>query len=97
MARHPDCEVYYHLITYFWTLLDLEIVQPAGTTGDSFDNVLSESKITRYKLKMVRPHDGFNGTTDLDWKIEHWIDWFNNRGLHGSNGMIPASVVGATF
>ena len=78
------------MITYFWTLLDLEIVQPAGTAGDSLDDVLSESKITRYKLEMVRPHVGFNGTTDLDWKIDHWFDWINNRGLHGSTGMIPA-------
>jgi putative transposase len=44
-----------------------------------------------HKAEMVRTHGGFNGSADLEWATLLWVDWFNNRRLHGSIGMIPPS------
>ena len=47
-------------------LMDAGIAPSVGTTGDSYDNALSESNNALYKAEMVRPHGGFNGTADLE-------------------------------
>ena len=52
---------------------------------------ISESNNALYKTEMVRTHGDFNGTADLEWATLLWVDWFNNRRLHGSIGMIPPS------
>ena len=38
---------------------------------------------------MVRPHGPFNGIEDLEWQTLLWVDWYNNRRLHGALGMVP--------
>ena len=50
-----------------------------------------------YKAEMVRPHGGFNGTSDLEWATPLWVDWFNIRRLHGLNGMTLLSEFEANF
>ena len=94
---NPDRKVQYRLATYSQALLDAGIAPSVGTTGDSCDNALSESNNALYKAEMVRPKSGFNGTTDLEWATLLSVDWFNNRRLHSSIGMIPPSEFEANY
>ena len=73
------------------------IVPSVGTTGDFYDNALSESNNALYKAEMVRPQSGLNGTADLEWATLLSVDWSNNRRLHGSIGMIPPSEFEANY
>ena len=91
LTHHSDRGVQYLSVSYSQALLDAGIAPSVGTTGDSYDNALSESNNALYKTEMVRTHGDFNGTADLEWATLLWVDWFNNRRLHGSIGMIPPS------
>ena len=97
LVHHSDRGVQYLSVTYSQALLDAGIAPSVGTTGDSYDNALSESNNALYKAEMVRPHGGFNGTADLEWATLLWVDWFNNRRLHSSIGMIPPSEFEANY
>ena len=66
-SRHNSNRgVQYLSVTYSQVLLDAGIAPSVGTTGDSYDNALSESSNASYKAEMVRPHGGFNRTRDLE-------------------------------
>ena len=78
-------------------LRDAGIAPSVGTTGDSYDNALSESVKGLYKAEMFRPHGEFNGTADLEWATLLWVDWFKNRRLHGSIGMIAPTEFEAAY
>ena len=97
LRLNSDYGVQYLLVTCSHALLDAGIAPSVGTTGDSYDNALSESNNALYKAEMVRPKSGFNGTADLEWAILLSVDWFNNRRLHGSIGMIPPSEFEANY
>ena len=97
MVLGSDRGVQYLSVAYSQALLDAGIAPSVGTTGDSYDNALSESNNALYKAEMVRPHGGFNGTADLGWATLLWVDWFNNRRLHSSIGMIPPSEFEANY
>ena len=41
-----------------------------------------------YETEMVHRHGTFEGVDDLEWATLQYVDWFNNRRIHGSIGMI---------
>ena len=73
--------------------LELEAIRPSiGTVGDALDNALMETINGLYKAECIRTrvfHDGpYKTLADVEYATAGWVDWYNNRRLHGSIGMI---------
>ena len=73
--------------------LDLEGIAPSiGTVGDAFDNALMETANGLFKTECIRTtvfHPGpFRTLADVEFATAGWVDWYNNRRLHGSLGML---------
>ena len=69
--------------------LDLEGIRPSiGSVGDACDTALMESVIGLYKTECIRTtvfHAGpYRTIADVEYATAGWVDWYNNRGLHGS-------------
>jgi putative transposase len=74
--------------------LDLEGIKPSiGSVGDAYDNALMESVNGLYKAECIRTtvfHSGPSKTiADVEYATAGWVDWYNNRRLHSSLGMVP--------
>jgi putative transposase len=74
--------------------LALEQIAPSvGTVGDAYDNALMEGIIGLFKTECIRTavfHDGtYKTLADVEYATAGWVDWYNNRRLHSTLGMIP--------
>ena len=73
--------------------LALEGIQPSiGSVGDAYDNALMETINGLYKAECIRTtifHPGpYKTLADVEYATAGWVDWYNQRRLHGSVGMI---------
>jgi putative transposase len=73
--------------------LALEGIAPSiGSVGDAYDNALMESVIGLFKTECIRTtvfHAGpYKTVSDVEYATAGWVDWWNNRRLHGTLGMI---------
>jgi putative transposase len=81
----------------------LEQIAPSiGTVGDAYDNALMESIIGLFKTEAIATtafHNGpFKTLVDIEYATAGWVDWYNNRRLHSSRGMItPAEFEQAHY
>lgn len=89
LTHHSDRGVQYLSVKYSQHLIDAGITASVGSKGDSYDNALAETTNGIYKAELVNPYGQFSGVDELEWATLGYIDWFNNRRLHGSIGMIP--------
>ena len=52
-----------------------------------------ESIVGLFKAECMRPGPFINGAvkgiSDVEFATMAWVDWWNNRGLHSSIGMVP--------
>ncbi len=68
------------------------IASSIGTVGDAFDNALMESVNGLFKTECIRTtvfHAGpFRALSDVEFATAGWVDWYNNRRLHGSLEML---------
>ena len=64
-------------------------VTSVGSKGDSYDNALAESVMGLYKTELVRRNGPWRGLDHLEFATLEWVDWFNNRRLHGAIGYVP--------
>ena len=92
LILHSDAGSQYTSIRYT-EHLDLEGIAPSiGTVGDAYDNALMESANGLYKTECIRTtvfHPGpFRTLADVEFATAGWADWYNNRRLHGSLGML---------
>ncbi len=74
--------------------LALEDIRPSiGSVGDAYDNALMETINGLYKAECIRTtvfHDGpYKSLADVEYATAGWVDWYNERRLHGSLGNIP--------
>jgi len=72
--------------------LALEEIRPSiGTVGDAYDNALMETINGLYKTECIRTtvfHDGpYKTIADVEYATAGWVDWYNQRRLHGTLGM----------
>jgi putative transposase len=91
---HRPVELAQYTSVRFTEHLALEGIQPSiGSVGDAYDNALMESVNGLYKTECIRTtvfHDGpYKTLADVEYATAGWVDWFNNRRLHGSLGMVP--------
>ena len=93
LIHHSDAGSQYTSIR-FTEHLALEGIRPSiGSVGDAFDNALMETIIGLFKAECIRTtvfHDGpYKTLADVEYATAGWVDWYNNRRLHGSIGMVP--------
>lgn len=60
-----------------------------GTVGDALDNALMESTIGLFKTEVIRRDGPWRTLDDVELATLTWVDWYNNRRLHGSIGDLP--------
>lgn len=90
---HADAGSQYTSVR-FTEHLALEGIRPSiGTVGDAFDNALMETINGLYKTECIRTtifHPGpFKTIADVEYATAGWVDWYNNRRLHGTLGYVP--------
>jgi transposase InsO family protein len=93
LVHHHDAGSQYTSIR-FTGHLALEGIAPSiGTVGDAYDNALMETVIGLYKTECIRPGpfhtEPLRTIADVEYATMAWVDWWNNRRLHTTLGMIP--------
>jgi len=93
LIQHSDAGSQYTSLR-FTEHLALEQIQPSiGSVGDAFDNALMETINGLYKTECIRTtvfHDGpYKTLADVEYATAGWVDWYNERRLHGSLGNVP--------
>jgi len=73
--------------------LALEEIRPSiGSVGDAYDNALMETINGVYKAECIRTtvfHEGpYKTLADVEYATAGWVDWYNERRLHGTLGMV---------
>ncbi len=73
--------------------LALEGIAPSiGTVGDAYDNALVETVNGLFKAECIRTtvfHAGpYRTLAEVEFATAGWVDWYNNRRLHGTLGML---------
>ncbi|HEU5473302.1 MAG TPA: IS3 family transposase [Actinophytocola sp.] len=89
LVHHSDRGVPYRAIRYTQRLADTGAVASVGSTGYSYDNAMTEAFNSLYKAELVRNKGPWRGLDDLEIATVEYIDWYNNRRLHGELGHIP--------
>jgi putative transposase len=89
LIHHSDRGVQYLSIRYTEWLADAGVVASVGSRGDSYDNALAESFNGLYKTELIRKDGPWKSLDDVEWATLSYLEWFNNRRLHGEIGMIP--------
>ena len=92
LFSHSDAGSQYTSIRYT-EHLDLEGIAPSiGTVGDAFDNALMETVNGLFKTECIRTTGfrpgPFRTLADVEFATAGWVDWYNNRRLHGTLGML---------
>ena len=69
-----------------------EGIRPSvGSVADAY-NALMECVIDRFKTECIRTivfHPGpYRTLGDVEYPTAGWVDWYNNRRLHGTLGML---------
>jgi transposase InsO family protein len=102
LIHHSDAGSQYTSLR-FTEHLELEGIKPSiGSTGDAYDNALMETINGLYKTECIRTtvfHDGpYKTLADVEYATAGWVDWYNQRRLHGTLGMIsPAEFEDAHY
>jgi len=76
-------------VRYTQRLAEADAVASVGSKGDSYDNAMAEAFNSLYKAELVRNNGPWRGLDDLEVATVEYIDWYNNRRLHGELGHIP--------
>jgi len=89
LVHHSDRGVQYRAIRYTQRLAEAGAVASVGSKGDSFDNAMAEAFNSLYKAELVRNKGPWRGLDDLEMATVEYIDWYNNRRLHGELCHVP--------
>ncbi len=89
LVHHSDRGGQYLAVRYTERLAEAGVVASVGSKGDSFDNALAESFNGLYKTELIRHEGPWQGLEDVEYATLAYVDWFNQRRLHGELGLIP--------
>ncbi|GGM68058.1 putative transposase for insertion sequence element IS986/IS6110 [Micromonospora sonchi] len=89
LVHHSDRGVQYRAIRYSQRLAEAGAVASVGAKGDSYDNAMAEAFNSLYKAELVRNTGPWRGLDDLEMATVEYIDWYNNRRLHGELKHVP--------
>ena len=97
LVHHSDRGVQYLSVRYSERLADNDIVASVGSKGDSYDNAMAESFNGLYKWELIYPKGPWRGLDDVEFATLTYVDWFNNRRLHGEIEPGPGFTTPAAF
>jgi putative transposase len=89
LIHHSDRGVQYVAIRYTERLAEAGVVASVGSRGDSYDNALAESFNGLYKTELIHHRGPWCGLEDVEYATLEYVDWFNERRLHGELDMVP--------
>lgn len=89
LVHHSDRGVQYRAIRYTERLAEAGSVASVGSKGDSYDNALAEAFNSLFKAELIRNKGPWTGINDVEIAVAEYIDWYNNRRLHGELGHVP--------
>ncbi|WP_438361846.1 IS3 family transposase [Micromonospora sicca] len=89
LVHHSDRGVQYRAIRYTQRLAEAGAVASVGSVGDSYDNAMAEAFNSLFKAELVRNKGPWRGLDDLEIATVEYIDWYNNRRLHGELEHVP--------
>jgi len=97
LIHHSDRGVQYLSVRYSQRLADNDIVASVGSRGDSYDNALVESFNGLYKWELIYSQGPWAGLEDVEWATLSYVDWFNQRRLHGEITQDPGYTTPSAF
>ena len=59
--------------------------------------VCAESTIGLYKTELIKPRGPWHNLHEVDVATAAWVDWYNNRRLHGACGGRPPTEFEALY
>ena len=89
VIAHSDAGSQYTSVAYTERLAEIHALPSIGSIGDSYDNALAESVNGLYKTELIRRRGPWRHAEHVELETLAWVDWFNNRRLHGELGDIP--------
>jgi len=89
LVHHSDAGSQYTSFRFTQHLVDAGIDASIGTVGDALDNALAESTIGLYKTELIKRLGPWHNIQEVDVATAAWVDWYNNRRLHGACGGRP--------
>jgi putative transposase len=97
LVHHSDAGSQYTSFRFTQHLIDAGIDASIGTVGDALDNALAESTIGLYKTELIKPRGPWHNKNEVDVATTAWVDWYNNRRLHGACGGRPPTEFEALY
>jgi putative transposase len=89
VLQRPNESTQYRAVRYTQRLAEADAVASVGSKGDSYDNAMAEAFNSLYKAELVRNRGPWRGIDDIEIATVEYIDWYNNRRLHGELGHMP--------
>ena len=89
LVHHSDAGSQYTSFRFTQHLIDSGIDASIGTVSDALDNALAEPTIGLYKTELIKPRGPWHTMKEVDVATAAWVDWYNNRRLHGACGGRP--------
>ncbi|MFI6029197.1 IS3 family transposase, partial [Amycolatopsis magusensis] len=97
LIHHSDAGSQYTSFRFTQHLLDSGIDASVGTVGDALDNALAESTIGLFKTELIKRNGPWHTAKEVDVATAAWVDWYNNRRLHGACGGRPPAEFEALY
>jgi putative transposase len=97
LVHHSDAGSQYTSFRFTQHLIDAGIDGSIGTVGDALDNALAESTIGLYKTELIKPRGPWHNLREVDVATAVWVEWYNNRRLHGACGYRPPTEFEALY
>lgn len=84
LIHHHDNGSQYLSFAFTSRLIEAGIEASVGSVGDGYDNALAESTIGLFKTEKIGPERPWRTLDEVEFATLEWVDWYNNRRLHGS-------------
>lgn len=86
--HHSDKGSQYVSLAYKERLKEAKLLASTGSTGDSYDNAMTESINGLYKAEVIH-RKSWKNRAEVELATLTWVGWYNNRRLLGRLGHIP--------
>jgi putative transposase len=97
LIHHGDRGSQYLSIKYTERLTEAGAVPSVGSRGDSYDNAMAESTIGQIKTELIYRRGPWRTVEQLEFALFEYLDWWNQRRLHGEIGLIPPAEKEADY
>jgi len=86
---HSDAGSQYTSFSFTRRLIEAGVDPSVGSVGDAYDNAMAEATIALFKAEVIEHEGPWRTLSDIELATLTWVDWFNNRRLHGACGYLP--------